>query len=208
MKCKSKQITTIIFDLGNVIIDFDHTRAFRKLVKYSPFTVNEMRARISGALFIKAYEKGRISDKAFFERFKNKLKLKISRVKFEKIWSNIFSKNKQMENLVKNVKKSGYRVAILSDTNPLHDRREVSKFPIKEISHRYFTSFALKARKAEGPKVFKIVLKKLKVNPTKVLFIDDLPRNVVFARKAGIKSILFKGLGQLRKAFNREGLKL
>jgi len=208
MKRKSNHISTIIFDLGNVIIDFDHRRALRKLVRYGPFTVTEMRARIFGAPFIKAYEKGKISDKVFFERFKKRLKLNISRVKFEEIWSNIFSKNKRMENFVKNVKKSGYKVAVLSDTNPLHDKREVSKYPIKEISHSYFTSFALKARKAEGTRIFKIVLKKLKVSPGEVIFVDDLPRNIRFARKAGIKGIRFRGISELKRDLKKEGIDL
>ncbi len=57
-------------------------------------------------------------------------------------------------------------------------------------------------------KFYDIALKKLKVKPSEIVFIDDRPRNVAGARKAGIKAFCYnKNMPQLRAFLRKNGVK-
>lgn len=200
------KIKVIIFDLGNVIINFDWRRVTRKLVKYSELSEDEILANIPTINAIKSHEKGLISNRGLYQQVKGHLKLNIKRRKFESIWMDIFFENPHMIRLVKKIKDMGYKIAIISDTNPLHDKHELINFPILQKADYYFPSYKMKIRKAEGTKIFKLALKKLKIKPEEALFIDDLPRNVGFARKAGLKTIRFRGVQRLKTSLRRAGV--
>ena len=48
-------------------------------------------------------------------------------------------------------------------------------------------------------KIFNHVLNSLKINPEESVFIDDKEKNLIFAKKLGIKTILFKNFNQLKE---------
>jgi len=203
---KETRVKTIIFDLGNVLIDFDYTKAIKRLTAYSPLSGKEMLSRLSRSRARTMHEKGAISDIEFFKKTKKDLNLDIGRGVFEKLWSDIFRRNMAMEKLMLRLKRKGYKIALLSDTSPIHHKHELRNFRITKLAHRYFPSFRLKARKAEGRRIFDIVLKKLKARPAETLFIDDLPANVRFAKKTGIKAVLFKDIRMLKAKLKKEGV--
>ncbi|MFH1790506.1 MAG: HAD family phosphatase [Candidatus Omnitrophota bacterium] len=208
-KTKPCKTRVVIFDLGNVLINFDLRRATRKLAKYSNLREAEILRTIRKSTAIIAHEKGLMSDRDFFLHIKRDLDLAISRDDFEKIWSDIFWENRSVGNIAKKLKARRYTVAIISDTNPLHNRRELVKFPvIRRIADYYFPSFAMKTRKAEGPKIFRLVIRKLKISPCEAVFIDDLPSNIRHARLAGMRAIRFRNSGQLKNALAKEGVNI
>src|SRR3989344_3838495 len=69
------------------------------------------------------------------------------------------------------------------------------------------TSSEVGVRKPEA-KIYKIMLKKLRIKPSECLFLDDLQLNVNAAKKIGIKTIHFKNAKQLRKELNKFGIEV
>lgn len=58
-------------------------------------------------------------------------------------------------------------------------------------------------------KFYEIALKKLRVKPSEIVFIDDRPRNVAGARKLGIKAFYYdKNMPQLRGFLRKNGVKV
>ena len=196
----------LIFDLGNVIINFDHVKAVNKFVNYSHLTKKEFISKIRHSKTKRLHEKGLISNKTFFNGIKKELSLEIGRKTFEKIWCRIFDLNKNVYNFVRLLRKKRYKIAILSDTNALHDKYEISKYRIDRISDFYLPSYKLNEVKAEGVKIFKKALKILKTKPANAIFVDDLKRNIKYAKKAGIYSIQFKGLRALKRELRGKGI--
>ena len=133
---KATEINTIIFDLGNVLINFDHLIAVKKLTKYSTLTPGEMIKKISRSRTKLLYEKGRVGDRVFVNSLMKELGLSMDRRKFIAIWSDIFWQNTGMEKLFLKLIKAGYRTAILSDTSPIHNKYELNKFGIIKKAHK------------------------------------------------------------------------
>ena len=49
------------------------------------------------------------------------------------------------------------------------------------------------------PKIYKLTLKKLQLEPKETVFIDDKIENVIAANKLGMKGLLFKNALKLQK---------
>ena len=106
--------------------------------------------------------------------------------------------NKELLEIIKKLKKK-YKTAILSDNFneivPVFER-EIGGF------ERYFDVIILSNRLNIGktnPEIYKITLARLGINPINAIFIDDKEKNLLLARKLGIKTILYKNNIQLEK---------
>ena len=83
-----------------------------------------------------------------------------------------------------------YTTALLS--NAWDDLRPLLEnlWKIDGIFDHIFISAELKTYKPD-PEIFQIVIKALGEEPSKLVFIDDFPENIVAARDAGINAIHF-----------------
>ncbi|MFZ1970806.1 MAG: HAD-IA family hydrolase [Candidatus Nanoarchaeia archaeon] len=99
------------------------------------------------------------------------------------------------------LKKEGYKIGIISDI------WEIAKEALLE--NKYYKKFDsitascdVGSRKT-SPKIFKVSLKKLRVNPKDTIFTDNQTWNLTAPRKLGITSILYKNkkhlIGELKK---------
>ena len=107
-----------------------------------------------------------------------------------KAYKSFFNLNNELIKYIKKLKKKGYKVAILSDQwhfskEALYTRRIIKLFrPI-------VTSCDVGMRKP-NPKIYKLMLKKLKLPAKQILFIDNQEWNTRPAKKLGMKTLLFK----------------
>lgn len=113
--------------------------------------------------------------------------------KLEKLYLKAYIKkykaNKFLISFAKTLRKKGLKVAILSDQWHLSSPSLIPK-SFSKIFNPIITSCEEGTRKPDI-KIYKLLLKKLKVKPKEVLFIDDRPWNLPPAEKLGIKTILF-----------------
>ncbi|MCR4327316.1 MAG: HAD-IA family hydrolase [Nanoarchaeota archaeon] len=135
-------------------------------------------------------------------------KFKYPKNKIEKLYSSAYT-NKYLENtflldLVKNLKKKGFKVAVLSDQWHLSSPSLIPK-KFYRIFNPVVVSCDVGTRKPNLD-IYKILLKKLKVLPKEVLFIDDRPWNLPPAEKLGIKTIHFKGNSNIKKRLKEFGI--
>src|SRR5690606_1641082 len=101
-----------------------------------------------------------------------------------------YKKNKLLLRFARKLKKEGYVVAVLSDQWHLS-----SPSLIPKEFHKIFDTFVISCdvgSRKPNLEIYKILLKKLKVRPKEILFIDDRPWNLVPAKKLGIQTILFE----------------
>lgn len=106
-----------------------------------------------------------------------------------------------MVDLVKKIKKAGYKVPLLSNVlrkMALYNRNKGRYSLFRPL----FLSYKIRARKP-FPKIFKHALKKLRVRPEECLFIDDQISYLEGAKPLGIKTILFKNHSQLVRDLKR-----
>ncbi len=129
-------IKLFVFDLGNVILPFEHHQIADKLYETSLVKDRCTPDDIFRFLFdhqkgfINDYETGRISTKEFFEKIKQKYKLELEPEEFKDIWNDIFDEDPAVSQIILYLKNKGYPIFLLSNTNELHFSYIMEKYPI------------------------------------------------------------------------------
>ena len=196
------KIKGAIFDLGNVLLDFDHRIAAQRLSRFTDRSAEQIYSLFFDSALTGFFEEGKISAQDFFLKVKEMLDLKIPYEEFLPIWNEIFyfsDKNLEVYNLALGLKKS-YRMALLSNINILHLEYIKKTFPILDAFHNILTSCELGFRKP-APEIYLKALDILKTSPEETFYIDDRIELIEGAKKLGIKGALFTGAQQLKKDF-------
>ena len=202
-------VKAIIFDLGNVLIDFDHRIAAQRISRYTDKKPEEICALFFASPITALFEEGRISAQKFFREVKEMLNLKLSYNRFLPIWNEIFylsQKNKQIYDLAKRLKKS-YKLALLSNINILHFRYLKHSFSVFDAFHYIITSFELKVCKPH-PLIYQKTLDILKVHPKSVFYTDDRAELVENANRLGLRGFVFKNVEQLYEDLKSTGVNI
>lgn len=190
-------IKYILFDLGKVIVDFDHFAIAERLAKTTDKPQDMIRRVIFKSPKEFAFEKGKISPRGFYVYLKDKLSLKLSYEKFVPLWSDIFWPKPGMEPLVKTL--SGkYGIGLLSNTNKLHFSHIVRKFRAMDHFDDFFLSYKLGFRKPDK-RIYRAVLKKTGLKPGEIVYFDDVPEFVETAKKLGFNAFVMKDAAKFKK---------
>lgn len=199
-------IKAIIFDHGGVILTYSGKILRRSLSIF----LRVRREKIDSAYkaIMPEFIRGKITEKEFWKKFAKFIGIMISQSK----WENFFKKDwykqtrvkEEMNRIVISLKKTGYKIALLSNTIKPHV--ECAKkmgfykmFPIRVLSCEVGLA-------KPDKEIYFLILRKLKVNPEGAVFIADSKEHVVAAEKAGINAILFRNISQLKKDLLKHGI--
>jgi putative hydrolase of the HAD superfamily len=194
------RIEAIIFDLGNVLIDFDFMIAAKKVSKLSGKTLSEIFSLFFDSQLTALFEAGKIAPLDFFLEVKKLLRLELDYSGFLPIWNEIFfltQKNHQVYDLAK-ILKNRYKIALLSNVNILHFDYLKNNFPVFDIFHNIITSFEVGATKP-NPLIYNKALDLLKAKPQNAFYTDDRAELIEKACELGIRGYVFKGIQQLKQ---------
>jgi len=191
-------IKVVLFDLGRVLVDFDHRRAAERIAFFCPKSAVEIYNLFFESEATVAFEAGKIAPKDFYLKVKQMLDLKLSYDSFIQIWNDIFfltPKNRSIFKLV-NTLRANYKTALLSNINTLHYEHLKKNFPVFGVFDRVFLSFELGSIKPDK-EIYNLVIRELKVNPQEIFYTDDRGDLIESAKTLGIKGFVFKGPEQL-----------
>lgn len=192
-----KEIRLVIFDIGRVILDFDHMITCRKLAQYSKKDEEYIYDYIFNSEVLNEYEKGKITSAKMFEAISDKLGLDIPFEKFKRVWGDIFTLKEGIEELIRRVKKAA-SIAVLSNTDEMHFDFIMDRVEIMKDFDWLFLSHEIGFRKPDK-EIFEYIRDVTGFAPNEMIFIDDIEEFVVAAKKYGIKGILFKDIDTLAK---------
>ncbi len=116
----------------------------------------------------------------------------------------LYRRNDELYDFAFNLRKKGYKIAILSDQwhlskNVFIDKKDAKKFDAVVVSCDV-------GMRKPNPKIYKYTLKKLKLKAHETVFIDNRKWNTKAAKKSGIKSILFKSNKQAFRELKKLGI--
>lgn len=201
------EVEVILFDLGNVILPFNHYQIAEKL---SPF-VNRRDFREPQKIFsylfdfdkgaVNGYEVGKATSLEFFQSLKEFLHLSLTFEEFKPIWNDIFWENEEVSEIIWQLK-GKRRLGLVSNTNPLHFDYILSKFPIVTIFDQWILSHEVGFKKP-ALEIFQRAMEWAGVRPEKILFIDDMENYVKVAISLGMQGLHFISTQQLKKDLNR-----
>ena len=204
---RDNHFKAIIFDLGNVLIDFDHTIAARKISSLTTRTPKEIFNLFFDSELTGLFEEGKISPRDFHLEVKKTLNLELNYADFIPIWNEIFfftEKNRAVYNLARTLK-SYYKTALLSNINILHFEYLKNNFPIFDAFHHIIVSFEVGLKKP-NPLIYQKALGILGVLPQEVFYTDDRAELVKKASELGITSFCFEGIDKLNEDLSSAGI--
>ena len=190
-------IKVIIFDLGKVIVDFDHMRICKILSKQSPFEPDNIFDIIFASGLETSFDKGLISPENFYLSVKKEARLEININVFQEIWTKIFTLNPEIEELISSLKNK-YRLLCLSNTNSWHFEYCMQKFHVLKLFDSFILSYEVGKTKPDST-LFEEAIKKAATLPDECVYIDDVPEFVETASKLGINGIHFRTVRKLKK---------
>ena len=190
-----KDTETIIFDLGEVIIDLDSKRVIDQFQKQSDKSAEDIIRLISKSQDLIDYEVGKMTDVEFCQVVNELLSIELSQASFEAIWNSFLGIIKLDKLHLMLALKEKFNVLILSNTNAIHqrafDRRVGELIPSKTMAdmvHTAYYSHELGLRKPD-PHIYQKVIDLQNLNPAKTIFFDDRLENITAAQASGIQAI-------------------
>ena len=196
-----------IFDIGGVLIDWNNEWLFQDVDQTLHISSN-LRAKFWHSP-MKLLEIGEITESEFWQRLIEDTKASgelpeesLLLRKFEKE----FHINQQVVRIARELKSKDFQVAVLSNTISPH-----SKFMRSTHLFDLFKPVVLSNEVGvakPNADIYQLVLKKLKLSPEEVFFVDDRPENVEGANRVGIHGILYKDPQTLREVLKKLGVNL
>ena len=191
-----QKYNTIIFDLGGVLYDIDTQRtkdAFAQigLEDFNRFYTLEQQIHLFDSL-----EKGFIDEKEFVQGINSICGRSFSADQVKNAWNALLiGMPSENIDLLKALKKEGYALYLLSNTNIFHYdaiRDELkTNFGLNALGDLFdeaYYSFQIGMRKPDA-EIFEFVMKSSAVDPDKTVFIDDNEDNIRASIMAGLPAI-------------------
>jgi len=209
-------IKAIIFDVGSVLQVYRFS--FSKMKQHTHRSIHEFMAKkldigldqwfdAIDTAYAKSIE-GKISKHKELQIISKNLN--ISPQHLERLWlrsyRKYFRRNDGLFRIAFDLKKSGYKIGILSDQHhiskeALIDLKDAKRFDCVLVS-------CDSGMRKPNPKFYKILLKKLGVDARESVFIDNQVWNTKPAKKLGMKVILFKNNRQTLKELKSLGVRI
>lgn len=188
-------IKNIVFDLGGVIMTLDPAEALRRFKALGLSDAERYLDAYTQSGIFGNLEEGKITAEDFRSKLSSLTGHELTFDECKHAWLG-YRKDVPQRNLdlLKELRTKGYRLILLSNTNPfMMDWALSSEFDGKGSSlNDYFDALYLSYRLGimkPAPDFFRQVLDNENILPEETLFVDDGPRNVEAAGKLGFMTM-------------------
>ena len=191
----SHTISTIVFDVGRVLvnIDFDAFPRSLGIKRDDPMYADEQ--RIHQLAF--KYETGKVGTEKFFDSMEGIFRHKFSRTRLVVAWNAIVQDEVSDIAPVVDHLQTKYQTALLSNTNPIHFQKALESTSILRKFSRKYLSYEMGAAKPDEA-TYRTMIRGLGEESPTILFIDDIDENIIAARRCGIIGLRFRNVSQLK----------
>ena len=187
-------IRTIIFDLGGVIITLDPQQAVDRFKALGLADAEQRLDSYTQSGIFGDLEHGLISDEDFRRELSKLVGHEVTHQECAYAWQG-YAKEVPQRNLeaLDRLRKEGYRVLLLSNTNPyMMEWVESPAFdgkghPVSYYFDHCYLSYQMKLMKPSTD-IFRAVLRNEKTFASECLFVDDGARNVATASQLGMRT--------------------
>ncbi|MHC4744584.1 MAG: HAD family hydrolase [Planctomycetota bacterium] len=198
-----ERITSVIFDWGGVLIDDPAPGRLR----YCADALNASEEQLAEAFakFAPDFHRGTISEDKFWGQVCGELSIDVPQSK--SLWAEGFDaayvERAAMFALAADLQRRGLKTAILSNTE---------KPAVEYFSRRGYEMFDClifscdqRTRKPES-RIYEIAIARVASPPEQIVFIDDDPNYTTAAKQAGLNTILFESIEQVKGELNALGV--
>ncbi|HTU25379.1 MAG TPA: HAD family hydrolase, partial [Pirellulales bacterium] len=165
----------LYFDLGNVLVYFDHWIACRQMAEVAGLTPERVWQVAFASDLLHRYETGQVDDRGFYEAFCQATGTRADYDRMLVAGSDIFRLNHSLLPVVAQLDGAGYPLGVLSNTSPAHWAWVTAgRFAIVNSAFcRYALSYEIGACKPE-PKIYAAAAELAGYRPEQIFFVDDM----------------------------------
>jgi putative hydrolase of the HAD superfamily len=198
-------LRAIVFDIGRVLVRVDVARATEGLADGLSLSPEEIWSALEKDPRWKDWQEGRMSPQDWHLHVSRRLGSKLSFDQFVEVWNRALDPTPIHEEGF--LKKLGrrYRLAVLSNTDPLHVAHLEKTYGFFELFPARVYSCRVGASKP-NPVIYKEALHACKVRAQEAIYVDDVPAYAEAAEQLGMRCIVFQSPEQLRKILNEFGI--
>ena len=189
-------IKNIVFDLGGVIITLERDEAVKRFKEAGLTNADELLSAYHQKGIFLELEEGKLSKEEFYEAVRKEAGKFISDEAIDYGWMGFLKEIPQEKlTMLENLKKKGYRLYLLSNTNPVvMDWAHSPAFSpqgksIDDFFDKLYLSYEIGITKP-NPEIFRYMINDSGMVPSETLFIDDGIANVEAGKKIGMKTYL------------------
>ena len=199
-------IKNIIFDIGNVLMPFGY-RPFFESFGYDEEIVERLAKATAQSPDWNELDRGVFSYEEVLAHFiKNDPQLEEIIHKVFADLHGILGVYDYTESWIKQLKKEGYRVYYLSNFFQKADEDCKDLMAFLELMDGGILSYKEKVTKPDR-QIYELLLERYALKAEECVFLDDMEKNIIGAREAGIQGILFQGREQAVADLQKLGVK-
>jgi HAD superfamily hydrolase (TIGR01509 family) len=191
------RVTTVLFDLGDVVCRFRPQRRLEALAAASGLPAREIHARLWESGFSQACDSGQYTATTMYERACALLDWQPSYTEFQALWVQAFEPDEAVLSVVDRIRRQ-VRTGLLTNNPPLLLDALPAFLP--QVHQRFeplLFSYEFGTLKPSAA-LFTAVLARLRQPADTLLLIDDAAANVDGARAAGMQACVFTTVEALR----------
>ena len=202
-------ITTVIFDVGNVLVDFDWEGFIHRMFPGREELISELDEAVWGSGRWDRLDAGDDPEEVLASIIAYSPK---HEAELRKVFANVGDTLRKREATpiwLKDLKSRGYRLLYLSNYSHYVMNCNPDVLDFLPLMDGGIFSCDVKLIKPD-PRIYAVLAEKYNLNTSECVFIDDLERNVIAAREFGFNAIQFGTLKQAQRdleALLQEGQK-
>lgn len=190
-----KNITTLIFDFGGVLINLDRERCIKSFNELGILNTNEILGNFGQKGVFLQLEKGLISASDFRDELRKQTSQTLTDEEIDNAWSAfLLDVPKEKIQLLEQLR-TKFRVLLLSNTNEIHinifskcHATETGK-QLDDYFDKCYLSYKIHLVKPDV-EIFEYVLNDAELKPEECLFLDDGQKNIEVAKTLAIQTYL------------------
>ncbi|MDT8323301.1 MAG: HAD-IA family hydrolase [Bacteroidota bacterium] len=200
-------IRTVISDLGNVLLHFDHRIIVARLMHDFPDARWDDEQNDLFWALVSSFELGAVSEEGFLREAGVLLgqEAPLDADHFRRLWSDIFWLNESYLSLLQSIQ-TQVTLVLLSNTNPMHIAWAQQKFPevFRLFSHAVY-SYELGTAKPD-PRMFREALRRAEAAPAESVYFDDIAAYAEAAAAVGMNGYQYVSVPGARDVLVMHGL--
>lgn len=193
------------FDLGRVVFDFEYETALQAMTGRMGAARDEVMEHLFYRDFGRDFEKGLITSREFYEKFREAFRVVVEYDEFARLWCEIFYPKQEVVGLIRQLK-DRYPVYMISNITELHFEYLYGKYEeIFSLFDSLILSYRVRSVKPEK-EIYDKLIEVSGFSPRETVYIDDREDLIAAARGFDFISIRFTGYEQLQADLRKHKL--
>lgn len=191
-------IKTCFFDMGNVLVYFSHDLMYQNVALLTGLSAVEVKRIFVDEGQLAALETGTITAQQLCETVSLASGASLQTEELCEAMSAIFCLNESIIPLLEELRATGKRLVLLSNTSRPHLEYVQRNYTFLTLFDDMVTSFAAGAMKP-SPAIFEAALRKANCSASECFYTDDIEQYIQQAESMGIHSLTYTDTPALRE---------